>query len=209
MADDQDQLLPRQQLPSNPAAVGPMAKALMGALTPEYMQQPTGPIQFPSQPGKMPTVDPSEGAWPMAMIDAASMLPTGGGSALAGKGLGLAALHLLPFMGDDILEEAAPTAAKYFNSKQFHLVNDLGHAVGNAEFSYNPELKRIWIHGIESDEGPSSIGTADTRSLIAALRKEYPEAETVSGVRISGARKAGRVYRPSEEVTVKLPGEKK
>lgn len=119
--------------------------------------------------------------------------------ALLGKGVdpsSLAALYLKA--------RGRPQTFDNLTSNQFEMVNDLGKSVGNMRTVYNPVNKDVHIEGIyssldsplerglatESNYGSHSLGAKDIRSLLTGIRKEFPEAETISGYRVSGAREA-------------------
>lgn len=196
--------LPRQAVdPNAPAA---MARALVGSMFP-YLQQPAGPASFqPNPAGKIPEVDPLAGPQPylQGVVDLAGMA----GPELAAKGGALAALHLLPKY-----KRVGPISG--ITDVSYRILDDAVKHVGELHGSYVPEGKVFnvdWIGGPRTEEpldtqiaaGANLHGPANMRSLLRALMKEFPEMESIAGVRISGAR--GKLnYDPWVEVPVKKP----
>jgi hypothetical protein len=208
-----DQIIPMQtadlfgraQMPNDPRSLAPVAQRA-GEYAFPYLFRPGDPELRPNAEGKTPVADPLTTPLPYAFggIDAASYL-TGEGAI---KGLAGAALHLLPAMGK--LAEEGLT---------HHIMNDVGERVADATLHYYPETKDLrvgWV-GLPMDlssvtsfrefakNSANMLGPSEIRSLVQAAKKEFPDAETMSGMRISGARtgKRGSV----SDVRVRLRGQ--
>lgn len=179
---------------TRPPDPGAPPRAALGEMFP-YMQQSTGLASFqPNVAGKIPEVDPLANWQPYAQgaIDVASMF----GPEVAAKGLGVAALHLMPMLKEPL---GGLTTAEY------KILNDAGEHVLDLNTSFNPKNKSLYIDWVgtpgneQTDLMPleqrlkqaaNTIGPSEIRSLIGALKTEYPEMKTITGLRISGARKA-------------------
>lgn len=101
------------------------------------------------------------------------------------------------------------------NTASYHLLDDTGSKVGTLGTTYDPKIKDVYVEGIYSDANKPahSLGLKDIRSLMMALRGEHPDASTVSGLRVSGARQqadavdrlVGSVDHPDANAQMKLP----
>lgn len=81
------------------------------------------------------------------------------------------------------------------NDAHFHIVDEAGQPKLYANFDYYPNEKKLHL----SDIGPigaqiydkgmaNQFGHTDMRNLLRALKQEFPEAETLQGYRVTGAR---------------------
>jgi hypothetical protein len=87
-----------------------------------------------------------------------------------------------------IFESSDPAGLKAYGHD---IVNEEGERTGTLTTTYNPKNKNINVEHISSAPySENSFGPANTRSLISALQDEYPDAQTLSGYRVSGARRA-------------------
>jgi hypothetical protein len=192
MADDQFTNIPKQ--PTTNEQVGMMAKHLLGEALPfTKIAPPEHPNMTPNAGGKIETADPwgTSAPYAQAATDMAGWL----GPEMAAKGGSLAALHLAPYYR----QMAINPLLKDAELASYKLTNDLGAHVADMNTKYHApskELKINWIGspGAEEAEDPlmrnfaNKIGPSDIRSVVAALKGEYPEMETITGERISGAR---------------------
>jgi len=126
----------------------------------------------------------------------------------------LGVLKLAPTWG------ITPRQLGYGRSEHYlDIFDEVGNKVGWVKAQYNSRNKNISIDMIQSEtprkaEKPGSLGYAinpeahsfghaDTRSLLREAKREFPEAETVSGFRVTGARQAtGQLG----GTTIPLPG---
>lgn len=175
------------------------ADILYNTLIPNYLkyQQPS-PMPPPgTPPGKIgpPSGNPSLGE-------------------MVAKGLPDIASFAAPEakLGATALSKLEPSLAAMFLVKRpgmrfFHdIYDDTGKKVGGAQLNYLPERNNtVWINSIYSDKpgkSTGSFGLSDTRSLLEALKNRFPDAETVSGRRVSGARKG--TSKEGEEVSIRI-----
>jgi hypothetical protein len=135
---------------------------------------------------------------------------SGGDVALLG-GLGLAALTIAPRFNPKSMMRQVYSETGQRNPgiagrvEQGYNMHDAttGEHVGGLNVMYDPRAKDIYVAGIDSIKPPvidrmstpglanhlsQSLGYSDVKSLIGALKNEFPEAETISGWRTSGAR---------------------
>jgi hypothetical protein len=169
-----------------------------------YLQQPTGLASMqPNAAGKLPEVDPLASWAPMAQgaIDVASWL----GPEVGAKGLSAAALHLMPMLKERL---GNLTTAEY------KVLNDAGEHALDLHTSFNPKNKSLYVDwvgtpsqaqiGVPLDQymqqAANTVGPKEIRSLIGALKTEYPEMKSITGIRISGARKAVEEAKPGSYV---------
>ena len=62
-----------------------------------------------------------------------------------------------------------------------------GQKVGSIDTTWNPDTGNLHVDSIDSQGGPNTMGTAAVRQLRSSLLGHYPEAKTLTGLRISGA----------------------
>jgi hypothetical protein len=98
--------------------------------------------------------------------------------------------------GDKKLElKSVPSLFEEFHEYQF--VDQNGKTVGELSIIPEPETKRLYVANINGLAGlySNSFGPSLVRDLKRQLKEIYPEYETVTGHRVSGAREqAGVVY---------------
>lgn len=127
----------------------------------------------------------------------------------------IGALKLVPTAGIPVREKAYGITKHFFD-----LIDaDSGQKVGWVEASHNPRTKNVNVDMIQSEKprteertgslgfainpDASSLGLRDIRSLLPEAKREFPDAETVSGFRVTGARNAsGQIG----GMTLPLPG---
>ena len=119
------------------------------------------------------------------LAHAATDIPGAGGG--IGAVLGPARGMMGRRVSHDILDKVGPEGTK----------------VGVLDLAKNPEndLHVRWVHGNPDDPSwgsPNSLGLRETRELLNSIRAAYPEAETLSGFRVSGAR--GAINKPADAV---------
>jgi len=146
----------------------------------------------PNAAGKVPVADPLAGPLPYAQgaIDAASFM----GPGEAAKVGSLAALHLMPQIPKWLGKTGEHRAL-------YDVANDAGKKVMELNTAYSPNARQLTVHWAGAPgaaEAATDVpwtsfahqagGTSEVRSLVKALMKEYPEMETITGNRASGAR---------------------
>ena len=66
-----------------------------------------------------------------------------------------------------------------------HKGRDLGHI----EVVHDKQTKTLHIRNIALDDGPNSLGAEHVRHLYRQLKDRFPDAERITGERVSGARR--------------------
>jgi hypothetical protein len=101
----------------------------------------------------------------------------------------------------------ALTLNKRFNlpggTRGYEMINEEGQQVGRLTANWTPHKRDIYIsdvtsnlpsphpHGsipAQANSASGSLGFGDLRSVVDALKQEFPRAETISGLRASGSR---------------------
>jgi hypothetical protein len=87
-------------------------------------------------------------------------------------------------------------------TRDHDIVDEGGRTVGQVSV-HTPKPGEVHIENVQgTDWGPGAFGHSATRSLIDALREHYPNMETITGIRSTGARKKwGNIDR----VELKIP----
>lgn len=93
----------------------------------------------------------------------------------------------------------------------FDLLDENGNKTGSINLSEQQGGKQLYVEMIQGGPpgsklyNPNSIGPALMRDLLRQLKAEFPEAETITGHRVSGAReKSGSYMEPSATPVIKL-----
>lgn len=90
----------------------------------------------------------------------------------------------------------------------FDLLNEHGQSVGTINLSAQKGGKELYIemvNGLGEYYNPNKFGPALMRDLLKQLKAEFPEAEVITGHRVSGAReKAGTYNAPSAIPRIRL-----
>lgn len=73
-------------------------------------------------------------------------------------------------------------------SHNFLFANKAGK--GELSITESGEGKNLYVNGIYGDKGPWQYDTRTIKDLVKLLKNEFPNAETLSGFRVSGARAA-------------------
>lgn len=101
--------------------------------------------------------------------------------------------------------------ARFGPSEGFHdfqLLDENGQQVGSLNLSEAQGGKQLYIEMIQAGHNyynPNSMGPALMRDLLRQLKAEFPEAETITGHRVSGAREKAESYmKPSASPVIKL-----
>lgn len=114
-------------------------------------------------------------------------------------------------VGADIIHEGQVSLARLknvFNEHEtihrFRFFDKESNSKGILSISERKNGKQLYVDGIGLNDGirPQDIGYAGTKDLLYALKKEFPEAETVAGFRVSGGR--GKAGKPGH-AEMKLP----
>ncbi len=93
----------------------------------------------------------------------------------------------------------------------FHILDDQGQRVGSLNLSEQRGGKQLYVDMIQGGPpgsklyNPNSMGPALMRDLLRQIKEAFPNAETITGHRVSGAReKADSYMKPSASPVVKL-----
>src|SRR5215467_5121469 len=84
----------------------------------------------------------------------------------------------------------------------YHMMNEEGSKVGKITTSWKPHRNELYVSGMQSDlpttvpgteaaranDAAHSLGLSNIRSVVEALKKEYPKAESITALRTSGGR---------------------
>lgn len=102
-------------------------------------------------------------------------------------------------------KEAAPGFEMFHD---FDLMNENGQSVGTINLSSQKGGKELYIemiNGLGEYYNPNNFGPALMRDLLRQLKAEFPDAEVITGHRVSGARGAAGTYDlPSAMPKIKL-----
>lgn len=74
----------------------------------------------------------------------------------------------------------------------YDLVDASGEVIGFAHTSHKEGSRALNIDNIKVWDGPNSVGTSATRSIIKQLHAHNPDVDTIGGLRISGSRQGGQ-----------------
>jgi len=103
---------------------------------------------------------------------------------------------------------AASNARAFQGFHDFDMVNENGQSVGTLNLSEQKGGKDLYvemINGLGEYYNPNNFGGALMRSLIRQIKTEFPNAEYITGHRVSGAREtAGSTGAPSAIPRIKL-----
>ena len=75
-------------------------------------------------------------------------------------------------------------------SDVLHILDQNGQIVGEVRVFARPDMNRLEIYNIVGSIGPNEFGPSLMRDLLKQLKSIYPEYESISGTRVSGAREA-------------------
>ena len=113
------------------------------------------------------------------------------------------------------LERLAPSVVTRFGPEQgfhdFQLLDHNGNAVGFINLSEQKGGKQLHVDMISGSNGfgPRDFGPSLMRDLLRQIKQEFPNAETLTGHRVSGARdRAGSFEQPSAEPVIRLDNPK-
>lgn len=114
-------------------------------------------------------------------------------------------------VGADIIHEGQVSLSRLKNVfeehetiHRFRFFDKESNSQGTLSISERKNGKQLYVDGIGLNDRihPQDIGYAGTKDLLYALKKEFPEAETVAGFRVSGGR--GKAGKPGH-AEMKLP----
>jgi hypothetical protein len=77
------------------------------------------------------------------------------------------------------------------NLKSYSIQDPTGRHLGTIDTNWDPMLGDLRVENVQSVGGPNSMGPASIKQLRAALLEQYPEAQILSGERITGAGPGG------------------
>lgn len=208
LTPDQVNVIKRLQMPADPMAVA-RNTATQGAfdyLVPDYLKPKevgnTSEAWAPNVEGKVPARQ--HGVGEVGLGAAMDMLPGGKAGGVAGKvAPDLAALILA-------LRYGAPRGEA--GQRMYRVLDDATmRNVGYMRTNYHPSSKHIDVEQLSSHLEPKyagntlpgaanyaswTFGPEDVRGLLAQVAKDQPDAKTIGGYRVSGA----RVHNPKEVV---------
>lgn len=96
---------------------------------------------------------------------------------------------------------------RFADFHDFSLMDEKGQPVGTINLSTQKSGKELYIEMINGINGlgPRDFGPVLMRDLLRQLKAEFPEAETITGHRVSGAREKAESYmKPSASPVIKL-----
>jgi hypothetical protein len=145
---------------------------------------------------------------PAPTVEALTMMAGGGAPAarVLGEEGSVAALGLLPKVKDTF---GNITTAEY------KALDEAGKHVLDLNTSYNAKNKSLYVDWAGLPQSPetdklgldqyikqsaNAVGPKEIRSIIGALKQEYPDMQSITGIRISGARKAAEEAKPGSYV---------
>lgn len=109
----------------------------------------------------------------------------------------------LPYMSSDNalhLKDLGHWDGDITAGRTFSVIDDFAGDHGVVNLEYNPQTKDVRVVSMEIRNQDRGLTRANAENLLGNLAAHYPEAETVSGLRITGARGEER-----PEVTMRLP----
>ena len=76
---------------------------------------------------------------------------------------------------------------------KFEMLDQNGNSVGHVDIMPFPEKKQLYVSSIESADGlhPNTFGPSLMRDLLRQIKALYPDYETITGHRVTGARAGG------------------
>jgi len=77
-------------------------------------------------------------------------------------------------------------------SHTFSIKGPDGQPVGTVDTTWNPETGNLHVEDFQSEQGKNSLGLGAIRQIRELLLSYYPQAQTLSGQRITGAVSADR-----------------
>lgn len=96
------------------------------------------------------------------------------------------------------------------SNEAFDITDDKGNIVGTLQGTLQNGGKEFFIGWISSRAWAQSFGPKQVRALIVELKREYPELETISGNRVTGARegteKEGDLVSFKAQINPEAPG---
>ena len=105
----------------------------------------------------------------------------------------------------------APSKAQFGPAQGFHdfdMINENGQRVGTINISEQKGGKELYvdnIYGAGDYYHPNNLGPALMRDILRQIKAQFPNAETLSGHRVSGARgEAGSYMQPSAIPKIRL-----
>jgi hypothetical protein len=95
--------------------------------------------------------------------------------------------------------------SKYKQMEEYNFVDHTGKVVGEITIFPDPMKKQLYIASVSShDLQPNTMGPSLIRDIKRQLKELYPEYETISGYRISGAREEAGAPKEQRKPVVKL-----
>jgi len=104
-----------------------------------------------------------------------------------------------------------PIFNRQTNFHDFQITDEKGNNVGTLNLSTQKGGKQLYVEMINGVNGlgPRDFGPALMRDLLRQIKEQFPEAETITGHRVSGARdKLGTYEKPSAMPVIKLDNPK-
>jgi|GEM_PF-3773253 len=72
----------------------------------------------------------------------------------------------------------------------FEMVDGAGNVAGSVRILENQGGKNLYVGDVRAGDGKNAIGPAAVRGLLSQLADQFPNADTMTGLRISGARES-------------------
>lgn len=96
------------------------------------------------------------------------------------------------------------SSARYDNvSHTFDMIDNTGKMLGHMDISEEENGKRLYVDNIEARYGANKLGPRAMRDILRQIQQQFPNAESIGGARVSGAReKAGTV---ETHATARIP----
>jgi hypothetical protein len=85
------------------------------------------------------------------------------------------------------LEKVKRRATAPPNEHIWNIKDPAGGNVGTIDTTWSPDTGNLHIEDFQSEGGPNTLGPTAIRQLRRALLQQYPGAQSLSGLRISGA----------------------
>jgi len=116
-----------------------------------------------------------------------------GDIATVGAGAGPSQYSLVAIHPRTLRELTTEPDYSQAGSHTFSIKDTNGQPVGTVDTRWNPETGNLHIEDFQSDAGANSLGSSAVRQIRGLLLDRYPNVQTLSGQRITGAVSADRL----------------
>ncbi len=86
------------------------------------------------------------------------------------------------------LKRVSQGTRQFANVHDFDFVDKDGKSVGDIQLTFDQAKKDLHVEYVRHDQGPQAFGPRAIRDIYRQLKEAFPEAKTISGTRVSGAR---------------------